>query len=52
METTLIITAGGVAALTTATVLLLRKKKLKPTYTAKNVVWWDRQTHLSENAEQ
>jgi len=40
METTLIITAGGVTAVTTATVLLLRKKKTKPTYTAKNVVWW------------
>ena len=40
METTLIITAGSVAAVTTATVLLLRKKKTKPTYTAKNVVWW------------
>ena len=40
METALILAAGGAAAATTATVLLLRRKKTKPTYTAKNVVWW------------
>jgi len=46
METTLIEIATGAVATATTTILLLRRKKNKPTYTAKNVVWWiDKHIH-------